>query len=36
MKNEYIEAIEKQLHECDNVAMLDLILKLLEKAGKKQ
>lgn len=36
MKNEYIEAIEKQLHECDNVAMLDLILQILKKAGTKQ
>lgn len=35
MKQEYIEAITKQMQECDDIALLDLIHKLLVKAGGK-
>lgn len=34
MKQEYIEAITKQMQECNDIALLDLIRKLLTKAGE--
>lgn len=32
MKNYYIDRIIELLHKCNDVALLDLILKLLQKA----
>ena len=34
MKTEYIEAITKQLQECADMQLLDLIYKLLKKEGE--
>lgn len=34
MKQEYIEAIKKQIESVDNLAILDLILQLSRKAGE--
>lgn len=31
MHNDYIEAIIKQLKQCDDIELLDLILALLQK-----
>lgn len=33
MKQEYIEAITKQMQECDDISLLDLIHQILGKAG---
>lgn len=32
MKETYIKAITQLLQECDDIALLDLILKLLQKS----
>ena len=34
MKQDYIEAIKKQIESVDNLVLLDLILQLTRKAGK--
>lgn len=34
MKQEYIEKIIQKLQECEDIALLDLILKILEKSAK--
>lgn len=32
MKQEYIKAIEKQLQECNDIAILDLVYRIMEKS----
>ena len=34
MQDEYIKAIKHHLEECQNITLLDLILKLLTKSTK--
>ena len=33
MKQDYIEAITKHIQGCEDISLLDLILKMLEKEG---
>ena len=33
MQAEYINAIKSLLHKCNDIELLDLILKLLQKSG---
>lgn len=33
MQKEYIDAITKELEQCDDVALLDFILQLLQKSN---
>lgn len=33
MKQEYIEAIKKQIEACDDISLLDLVYQLFKKAG---
>lgn len=35
MKEQYIEEINKLLNETDDIALLDLIMKLLHKSGQQ-
>lgn len=32
MKQEYIKAIEKQLQECNDIALLDFIYRIMDKS----
>lgn len=34
MKEEYVERIIDLLHKCNDIGLLDLILKLLERCGQ--
>ena len=35
MKQEYIEAIKKKIEECNDLALLDFIYRLIKKAEEK-
>jgi len=32
MREEYIQSIEKMLHRCDDISLLDFIFQLLQKS----
>lgn len=34
VKEEYVESIKQRLEECEDVALLDLILQLLQKSNE--